>query len=260
MTARHWMHGTLVVLAACLSCAGPLGKGGGHARVFRATGIGLTEELPAGEGGIPSGMIVRAGGIGLPAPDAVDEDRKRRTAVEAATAVAMARLVGELEGVTVTREARVRNMVFDGEEIVIKAAGVLTGVRILESQYDAEKGEARVMVATGVGRSIGPPGKDAGPPALSAAARRAQAEQAARLDAMVKLRGQVGGVRLRQEVTVRNLALSSQAARLVVEGVIRGVEFSEPEWSGESRCSVKAVARLTAEQYAELSGMAAGGS
>lgn len=253
----HWGL-TIGLLAACFGCAGLKGQDDAGVRVFRATGIGLIEDLSAEEGGAARGLMVRAGGIGFPAPDAADDDQRRMTALEAATAVAMARLAGELEGVKVTRESRVHNLQFAGEDIVVESAAVLSGVRILESKYDAEKGEARVMLAAGLGRTVGRSSTDGAPPALHEAGLRAQAEQAARMDALAKLREQVGGVRLRQEVTVRNLALDMVEARAVVEGTLHGVEFSEPEWPDDVRCTVRAEVRLTPDQLAELRSLAAG--
>ena len=71
---------------------------------------------------------VEAEGHGFPADGGANEVEERLTAVEAAKTQAMADLVEKLSGVSVSRNAEVRDMRFDGTETRVSLEGALTGV------------------------------------------------------------------------------------------------------------------------------------
>jgi hypothetical protein len=197
--------------------------------------------------------VVEAHGQGLPAPNAATPTMKRLTALEAAKHVAMARLTEKLHGTEVVQRAQVRDLRFAGQEIRAEVSGQLRGVRIVESEYDPGKeiAEVTVMVGLDVQGNVVPDRLLPLSP-LSVAARRVRAEAAARLDAMARLRQQLGGVRVAQEIRVRNLMLSHQSARLTVEGILEGVEFAQSQWPTEEQCEVEATLALSKADLRDL--------
>ena len=245
---------TFLLLSA--GCAGGRPATLSASRVFKATGVAVIDD-PGGELGqqaINWDSIVEADGHGFPAPSAANETEERLTAVEAAKAQAMAQLVEKLSGVTVSRSAEVRDMHFAGTDTRIELSGTLTGVKLVEGDYDEEQQVAHVVLRIGLDSDGNIVPERLLPVApLSAGVRRAQAEDAARYDAIAKLREQLGGAYIEQEITVKNLMLSHQSARLAVEGIMAsGVEYSKPVWPTEERCEIEATLRLTAADLHRL--------
>jgi hypothetical protein len=254
----------LVAVAACIvlvvGCAG-VGSTGRDVRVFRARGEAIMEE-EAGPADVLRGgeSYLRAAAEALPAAGASEPFQRRLTALEAAKYRALAKLVEGLEGVRVERETSIRDLQFQQESVVARAVGNLTGATVVESAFDEETGVGRVtvqVVLDAEGNTVVP--QFVPPSAVSRQARRARAEQAARVDAMAKLREKIGKVRVGQEVHVENLMLRRHEAWLVVEGWLQGVEFSPPEWVGERRCVVEVAVRVPEAELARLSSLSGGG-
>jgi len=188
---------------------------------------------------------LEATGQGIAAAGASTEFQQRMTAVQAARSRALAGLVEELEGTEIAREAKVLNMQFAGESVSSRTHGELRGIQVVDEEYDPETGVAQVTVRVGLderGKLVPAEATAAAPGSMDA--RRARAERAARVDALSRLREQIGEVRVGRSVRVRNLMLSHYEAWLSVEGIMRNVEFSEPTWSGDVRCEVVASVRV----------------
>ena len=140
-------------------------------------------------------------------------------------------------------------MAFAADRVTVTVSGDLIGVRTAHEEYDAQTGRARVTLQVGVERGGDLVPDEPGPgPAAAEALLRLRTEQAARDDAVEKLRKQVGAVRLRRAVTVGELTLTSLEADVIVEGVLEDAEFSEPRWTGRAQCNVDAVAHLAPAQ------------
>jgi hypothetical protein len=171
--------------------------------------------------------------------------------------VGQARLLEKIHGVHVAQESEVRDMTYAGDKIQAQLAGDLTGVKVVKRSYDAEKGIAEVTLMVGLdskGNVV--PDRMLPITPLSVELRRARTAQAAHVDAVAKLREQIGEVEVGQEIKVKNLQLSHQSAWLVVEGALLGVKFEDPLWVSGTECRVEAHARLTPAQYEQLRAMA----
>jgi hypothetical protein len=225
---------------------------------FKATGVAIVDE-PGNDLGEPAvnwDSIVEATGFGFPAAGATSLNEKRLTAIDAATSNALAKLVEKIEGARVTRAADVKDMKFAGTETHVTVEGQLKGVKTVSAEYDEVEEMATVELRLGLdsdGQIV--PDRLLPITPLSLAARQAQAEEAARYDAVAKLREQVGGAHITNEITVRNLMLSHQRARLVVEGMMEGVQFDDPVWLGREKVTVEATMSLTAGDLARLRNM-----
>ena len=241
----------------CGACATSPGDRGESPLVYTATGVAVLA-APESGGSVGVDDFVEASGHGLPAPDADGEFDRRRTALEAARASAMAELVEKIEGVRVSRTVSVRNMRYAGGKTDISVAGTLTGVRVVKSQYDEKAGTAAVTLRVGLDSEGKPvPERLLPAPLPSLSLRRAQAEEAARYEAMAKLREELGGAYVAQETTVKDLTLKHHSARLEVEGLVAGgVEFSDPVWVSDERCQVKARLEVDPEAMGRLRAVA----
>ena len=246
----------LAVVVLSAGCAGVSGRGGDV--VLRARGEAVVEAEEA-VGQAPAAeweSIVQATGQGFASPTAPTDELKRLTALEAARHVALAALVEQIEGAEVTQRSMVRNMTFMAQELQSEVAGRLAGARVVRSDYDAATGKAEVQLMVGLdaeGKVVPAPatvGLAGVPP--SEASRRLRAEAAARIDALAKLRGQLGEVRVGQQVRVRNLRLAHQEAWSTVEGILEGVQFGEPEWPTDRRCVVEASLTVPAADLERL--------
>jgi hypothetical protein len=250
----------LTVLSLSAGCGGGRPDTLSASRVFTATGVSVLDK-PGGEPG-PQALnwdsIVEAEGHGFPAAGAANKTEERLTALEAARAEAMTDLVEKLSGVTVSRSAEVRDMRFASAETKVELSGALTGVKVVLSDYDDVEQVAHVVLRVGLdseGKIV--PERLLPVAPLSDAVRRAQAEEAARYDAVAKLREELGGAYITQQITVKNLMLSHQRASSAVEGLMAsGVEYSKPLWIGGERCEVKATLTLTIEDLRRLRALA----
>lgn len=252
---------TIAALVVCAGCAGPRVEDplvSGH--VFIAQGVAILEEA-GGDIDRPTydwDSTVEATGYGLPAAGAAGEHEKRLTALDAAYSTAMAALAVKVDGASVKRQAEVKDLRFAGTETRVGVEAKLVGVRTVEEEYDSADEVARVTLRAGLD-SEGKVVPDRLLPLLplSAAARKAQAEEAARYDAVAKLREMLGGAYISQEITVRNLLLSHQRARSVVEGVMEGVEFGRPMWESPEKCVVEARVKVYPADLERLRGLVA---
>jgi len=243
----------LLLAGGCATSTPTLEK----ALTFKATGVAFLEKA-----GAPSVMpgpkvdaIMEATGRGLPASNAETEIQKRLSALEAAKYRALAKLLEKIHGFHLTRSAKVQDMAFAGEELGIKISGELEGVTVVKSTYD-EKGEiaeTTVSVKLDIEGNILP---DAGQriSPLSLAERKARAEAAARINAVAALREEIGEVYVEQEITVKDLVLNFQTARLAVEGILEGVEFSAPRWPAREKCMVEAALKVKPKDLQRLRG------
>jgi hypothetical protein len=249
---------TIAGLLVSAGCAGPQDQlVSGH--LFTAQGVAILEEA----GGDMDRPIldwdsnVEATGYGLPAAGAVGEHEKRLTALDAAWSTAMAALAVKVQGADIKRTAEVKDLRFAGTETQMQVEASLVGVRTVESEYDSSEEIAHVTLRAGLD-SEGKVVPDRMLPLLplSVAARRAQAEEAARYDAVAKLREKIGGAHISQEITVRNLMLSHQRARAVVEGLMDGVSFGEPMWVSPEKCVVEASVKVLPSDLERLRAIA----
>jgi len=247
-----------VACAVALGCAG-VNDGPEQSLSFHAIGVAFLEGEEQGIG-VPAinwDTTVEATGHGFPAANAATAGQKEATALEAAMRVGQARLLEKIHGVHVAQQSEVRDMTYAGDKIQAQLAGDLTGVKVVKRSYDAEKGIAEVTLMVGLdskGNIV--PDRMLPITPLSVAVRRARAEQAACIDALAKLREQIGEVEVGQEIKVKNLQLSHQRAWLVVEGILEGVKFEEPLWASDTECRVEAHVGLTPAQYEQLRAMA----
>ncbi|MFO7957953.1 MAG: hypothetical protein R6X33_12740 [Candidatus Brocadiia bacterium] len=228
----------------------------GH--VLEATGVAILESVDARRD--PSRFwhtYLEATGEGMAAAGASTEFQQKTTALQAARSRALARLVEDLEGTEIAREAKVLNMQFAGESVSSRTRGELRGVQVITEEYNPETRVAQVTVRVGLderGKVVPAEAVAVAPGSMDA--RRARAERAARVDALSRLREQIGEVRVGRSVRVRNLMLSHHEAWLSVEGIMRNVEFSEPRWRGDARCEVVASVKVPPEKLKHFRSLA----
>lgn len=220
--------------------------------VFKATGHAVPERADAGGLVGPGVAYVEATGHGLPAPSATGPLQERMTAVEAARCRALAHLAEKMEGLTVQRESQVVNFQFAGESVQSRTQAELPGATMVAQEFDETSGMARVTLRLPLD-ATGRPVEAARmlPAAENAEARRARCERAARVEALANLREQVGRVQVGKYVQVKDLVLARQEAWSAVEGILRGVDFSEPQWQGEA-CTVQAELKVSREELEQL--------
>ena len=235
----------------CAGCAGTEVQEA-RPRVFEATGVAFLEEpgRKLVEAPAECVRVVEASGEGLPAANAVNAIELRLTAVEAAKYRAMANLAEKMEGAEVVKVARSSDLRFQSEEIEAMVSANLEWVRITEQRYDEQTGIAKVTVQIGLDAQGNVTAEMKVPiEPLSLAERRARAEAAARIHAVAKLREQIGEVRVYQKVKVKDLVLQSQKAWLIVEGIVKGAQFSRPSWPTHQKCEVTARLEVLEEEF-----------
>jgi len=248
----------VVLLALSAGCATARVPASGT-RTVEATGEAFLEDVDRdiGAPAVEWESIAEGQGWGFPAVDAVTPEQKRQTALKAARYGALADLPGRSSGTEVRQESSVRNMQFAGETVAINRAGVLEGVQVVKEDYDSRAQVAEVVVRVGLdkeGRAI--PEKLLPITPLSLEVRRARAEHAARVQALAALRERIGEVLVTQEVRVKNLLLSHQKANVVVEGMLEGAEFSEPQWLSPKHVRVRAKLTISDVDLDRLRGLA----
>jgi len=223
--------------------------------VFKATGVAFLEKtdrlLP--NVAAQADSVIRASGMALPGTNAVTEIEKRMTALEAAKIRAMANLAEKVRGTIIKKITRSEDMRFVSEDVEALVTATLQGVRVVASRYDEETGIAEVKVSVGLdmeGNII--PEKVVPMAPLYLTERKARAAAAARIDAGVRLREQIGEEYVGQVVQVKNLVLQSHRAWRVVEGMIKGAEFSKPSWPTPEKCEVKATLKVPDEEFKRL--------
>ncbi len=211
------------------------------------TGSAVMEEAGSEGLGVSPGALT-AVGVGFPAAESGNRSQMMLTAMEAAKYRALASLAAQVEGLQISRESRVLNMQFAGEAIEARVEGLLSGARVVKSEWDPNEGVAKVTVALpGAGGALA-----TAPAPDSRTARRERAVAAARLEALADLRRQLGRVRVGEQVIVQNLVLRHQEAWKAVEGMLQGAELSEPRWPERGRCEVRATLRVTEADLARL--------
>jgi hypothetical protein len=217
---------------------------------FDAVGIAFLES----ENGMPDPVeaeaFIHAEGVGLPV-EGDNPVQKRITALEAARYRALANLAEKLQGQEVTREAKVVDLAFAGEEVHVSLSGELKGVSEVSKNYDEETGVATVVL----GVALDPSGNGtpvASPKKLSMGQRKSRAEAAARIHAAALLREQIGKLFVEQNVCVENLVLKHQDARVYVQGLLKGAHYSSPHWPNAEKCEVNASLEVSAAELAQL--------
>lgn len=225
---------------------------------FRAEGNAVLEKADGSFGakGRDYANVMEVTGRGIPANDAASESEKRFTAIEAAKYRALAKLAEKLEGVNVSLRAEVRDMVFSSEEIEAHIEAHLKGVSLVRSEYNADTGVAEATIRLALdseGELVQE--RDISLVSRSKAARRIRAESAARINALGKLLEQIGDVWVGKTIKVRDMMFSSQKAWLKVQGMLEGVEYSEPRWKGEELVTVEAVLKVPREKMEQVDRM-----
>ena len=66
------------------------------------------------------------------------------------------------------------------------------------------------------------------------------------------MREQIGEAYVGQVVKVKDLLFHSHRSVVVVEGMVRGAEYSRPSWPTHERCEVEARLELSAEELEQL--------
>jgi len=257
MRTLHCRAALCVASALMLALTGCAGRAIAQPgmETFRAVGVATVEEAvgQAAGGVLDWDTTLTATGTGMAPPGAPTPQAGEMAALAAARQMALAELAGKVGGTHVERQARVRDMVFAGEEVRTVVEADLAGIRVVDTDYDAEAGVATVRLQVGLDSAGNPvPERLASRVPLSLHARRLRAEQAARIDAVARLGEQIGRVHVGQEVEVENLMLTKHCAWLKVQSVVAGVEFAEAEWVSEKECRVEACLVLSAEDLAEL--------
>ena len=248
---------TMLIVALSAGCSS-LDSGVETTRVLRAKGVGFVEKADRdmGESAVTWDTIVEATAEGLAPQDVVNPVQRRLMATEAATYRAMAQVAENVRGIHVTKKSRVQDMAFAGENVEAQTAGAIEGVKILRRDYDDETGIAEVTVRVGLdteGNII--PDRMLPVTPLSLAVRRVRGESAARINAVASLREQVGEIYVGQVVKVKDLVFMHQKAWLLVEGMLEGVQFSEPEWVSSTQCVIEATLVVSAEDLEKLRDM-----
>lgn len=220
--------------------------------IFRTKGIATLEKDDSLFGG-DYARVIEATGCGMPANNATSESEKRYTAIEAAKYRSLAKLAEKLNGVNVNLHTEVRDMVFSSEVIRAHIEGQLEGISLVGSKYNADTGVAQVTLRLGLD-SEGKPVEVNYVPLVSWSkeARRIRAESAARIIALGRLLEQIGNTRVGQTVKVQDLIFSSQKAWQEVQGMLEGVEYSEPRWKGERSVTVEAMLKVPREKMEQV--------
>ena len=212
---------------------------------FQAVGIAFLES----ENETPNSAeaFVQAEGVGLPAEGTGGGVQKRITALEAARYRALANLAEKLQGLEVTRDAKVVDLAFAGEEVQVNLRGELKGISEVSRSYDEETGVATVVLGVAQDGSRATPLKP-----LSLGQRKSRAEAAARIHAAALLREQFGKFFVEQDVCVENLVLKHQEARVYVQGLLKGARYSTPRWPSAEKCEVTASLEVDKAELARL--------
>jgi hypothetical protein len=222
---------------------------------FEATGTAFLEEAGSLSNPVPlhNATFVESTASGFPADNATTAIQKELTALKAARYGAMAKLAEELDGLQVTRNARVQDMVFSGEEVAVTLSGIIQGASTVSEIYHPESEHAEVCLRIALdpnGDIIQQRATRIAPASIHQ--RKAEAETAARINATAALREQVGKTYVMQNVQVKDLQFASQDARLDVGGLLKNVQFSAPQWIGETQCEITAILEISPEEMASL--------
>ncbi len=249
---------TAFFLPLCAGCA-QVGQTVEITRVLRATGVAYLAAAPREMGLLPpeAAVVAEGKGVGFPAASATTSGQKRLTALAAARYRALADVAETLHGTHLTKESRVADMAFAGEEIEAKVSGILPQAQVVDSRYDedAEIAEVTVkVVLDSEGNAI--PLRSPTIWALSIAAQRAQTEMAAREDAVAGLRRQLGELEVAPGVRADDIMRVNQRAQLLVEGMLEGVRLGKPRWPKSERCVVEAQLALSPADLERLRAVA----
>lgn len=208
----------------------------------------LTDPTP-----LHNATFVEAVGNGFPADSAETSAQKKLTALKAARYGALAKLAEELQGLELTRNARVQDMVFSGEEVTATLSGSILGASTVAEDYDAQSELASVRLRIAVdpdGHIIPQRATRISPTSLPQ--RKAAAEAAARINALAALGEQMGEVYVMQDIQVKDLQFDRQEAQLSMDGLLVGVQVSAPRWISNTQCEVTAWCEITPETATEL--------
>lgn len=257
---------SVLLLTGCYTAKASKQKGAAVAEGKTASGkvrleaVGIAFLEPEAKAGPTNSVAlpatVTATGCGLPAPHAESETLKRMTAMEAARYRALANLAERVLGQEVTRDAEVFDLAFAGEEVHASLSGELKQAFEVSREYDAEKGVATVTVGLAQGDVADTPAAKN----RSRAERVARAEAAARIHAAALLREKIGQIFVKQHIQVENLVMQHQDARIYVQGILEGVQYSTPRWPTPNKCEVTAVVVIDQDKLANLAERTTDGS
>jgi len=179
---------------------------------------------------------LEASGVGFPSEIAKTNFQKKITALEAAKYRALVALLEKINGITVSKDVKVIDMVFSGEKVEVTTNGNLEAVFIVSEDYNPETEVATVTVAK---TEVEEPQhlkveqkKD------SLELKKEKAVAAAKALAIGNLKAKLGKTYAQQKTTVENMELSNQISQTYIEGALKNVQFSQPRWLNDTMCEV----------------------
>ena len=214
--------------------------------VVEGVGVGFIEPEVDLKKVEPKVLQITAEGLGFPSDAATTKFQKKVTALEAAKYRALVALIEKKEGVTVSKQAKVVDMVFAGEKVEVNTTGKLDGVFVVSETYDSVAEVATVVVAIEKApvKKISKVGlkKD------SLELKQQKAIAAAKVEAIGNLKTKLGKTYAQQKITVENMELTSQISQTYIEGALKEVQFSQPRWLNSTMCEIIARVELTLEK------------
>ena len=186
---------------------------------------------------------LKASGVGFPSKTAKTNFQKQITALEAAKYRALVALLEEINGITVTKDVKVIDMVFSGEKVEVNTSGNLEGVFIVSENYSSETEVALVVVA--ISKVEEPKQVKVELKKDSLELKKAKAVVAAKAQAIGNLKAKLGKTYAQQKTTVENMELSYQISQTYIEGALKDVQFSQPRWLNSTMCEITARVEVT---------------
>jgi hypothetical protein len=187
--------------------------------------------------------IFKAEGIGFPSVTAKTNLQKRITALEAAKYRALVALLEKENGVNVSKNVKVVDLVFSGENIQVSTKGTLSGVSLISEVYDAasevatvEMGLLEKKVADSDMTELKKDCQDL---------KKQKAVVAAKAQAIGNLKTKLGKTYAQQKIMVKNMELVDQVSKTYIDGALKGVQFSQPRWLNNTMCEITARVEVT---------------
>lgn len=222
--------------------------------ILQATGTAFLDEPGSPtRRAASSAQTIDASACGFPSPDSISDAQKRLTAIEAARYRALAQLIAKTQGLNVTQNSLVKDLIFAGEEISISLSGTLKGSEFAAEKYDpeTEMAEVQLRLTFNEDGEVILPNRRRAPESLPH--RKAEAEAAARINAAAALRERTGQIFIAQNVEVTNHTLSDQQVQLRVDGWLQQIHYSAARWLSESQCEVTASVEIAPEELKQPS-------
>jgi hypothetical protein len=187
--------------------------------------------------------LVKAEGIGFPSATAKTNFQKRITALEAAKYRALVALLEKENGVNVSKDVKVVDLVFSGENIHVSTKGTLSGVSVVSEAYDASTEVATVEMGLLQEKEVDPIVAELKKDCKDL--KRQKAIVAAKAQAIGNLKAKLGKTYAQQKITVKNMELSNQVSKTYIEGALKDVQFSQPRWLNSTMCEITARVEVT---------------